>query len=233
MGALAAGLVLGPVLLIIGLAIALLVFIVGLFSKNVIVFDSIAIGILAFVLAQSLLSLHTLFCILIAIAAFGLLMLLQLTKVGFWIVGVLMSLVWSVAIGAIFMIFSNGDKIWTIGGLIIGFIITLLLHIKSHRKMRDEIGIVSHSRRKKDDNFNMSDVDFCDVDTGKHYAFVDGQLVPRLDPTVNNTPQPAPSPNGQNGQGYVYLSVDEYEKLRQNQSAQSAQITSAAPNTQQ
>ncbi|MBR3459560.1 MAG: hypothetical protein IKH21_02055 [Clostridia bacterium] len=122
---------------VIGLGVGLIVFIVGLFFKNVIVFDSLAIGIVAFVLVQSLLSLHTLFCILIAIAAFGLLMLLQLTKVGFWIVGVLMSLVWSVVIGAIFMIFSNGDTIWSIGGLIIGFIITLLLHIKSHRELCD------------------------------------------------------------------------------------------------
>lgn len=99
------------VLLIISLILSAVLFIIGLFVGNIILFDSIILSIAAAVAASNLLHIHLAFCLLIGIGLFLLLFWLQKTKVGFWIIGILMSAVWAFVFGLFAHSFSHGDMV--------------------------------------------------------------------------------------------------------------------------
>lgn len=80
--------------LIIALAIGFIVMVVGLFVGHTIIFDSIALGIIAGVCCNHFFKLHPALCLLLGVAVFALLLFLQNTRFGFWIIGILLSAVW-------------------------------------------------------------------------------------------------------------------------------------------
>ena len=117
--------------LVIGLAIGFIVMVVGLFVGHIILFDSIALGILSGVCCGHFLTLHPALCLLVGVAVFALLLFLQNTRLGFWIIGVLLSAVWAVVFGLLAFIISNADPLWFYVVCGLAFVIMLLLHIKA------------------------------------------------------------------------------------------------------
>ena len=77
--------------LIIGLVVSFILMVVGLFIGHIIVFDSIALGIISGVCCNHFFMLHPALCVLIGAAVFALLLFLQKTRFGFWVIGVLLS----------------------------------------------------------------------------------------------------------------------------------------------
>jgi len=121
--------------LLIGVAIGLVIFIIGLFLNRIMIFDSLALGVVGGAVAHGVLHLHPGFAVLIGIGIFVVLMLIQLTRPGFWIIGILLSIVW----GFIFSLFafsmSGKSMVWTIGIWVAGTIVVLLLHLRSRENV--------------------------------------------------------------------------------------------------
>ena len=80
--------------LLIGIGIGLIVTVIGLFLGNIIVFDSIALAILAGFLSHGLLGVHPALAVVIGIAVLLGLLLLHCTRPGFWLIGGGLSVVW-------------------------------------------------------------------------------------------------------------------------------------------
>ncbi|MBD5545935.1 MAG: hypothetical protein HDQ97_00775 [Lachnospiraceae bacterium] len=119
--------------LIIGLCVIIgLVFtIIGMFVGHIILFDSILISIVSGILSNRLLHIHPAFCFLLSIILFILLFRLQYTKVGFWIISVILSGFWGFVFCVIAYAMTNGDMVWTYVVLGVGFVFMMLLHLKS------------------------------------------------------------------------------------------------------
>ena len=120
--------------LIIGLVVSFILMVVGLFIGHIIVFDSIALGIISGVCCNHFFTLHPALCVLIGAAVFALLLFLQNTRFGFWVIGVLLSAAWAVIFGLLAFIISNADQLWFYVGCGLAFIVMLLLHIKARDK---------------------------------------------------------------------------------------------------
>lgn len=118
-------------LLAIGIAISLICTIIGLFFGHIILFDSIALGIVAGVCCHQFLPIHPALCLVIGIAVFLLLFWLQNTRVGFWIIGGLLSLVYAAVFGLLAFTISNGDPVWGIVVLVLAFFIMGGLHLRA------------------------------------------------------------------------------------------------------
>ena len=115
--------------IVVALAIGFAVTVVGLFVGHIILFDSIALGIIGGVCCRQFLSLHPALCLLAGVVVFALLLFLQRTRFGFWIIGVLLSLVWAALFGLLAFIISNADPVWLCVVFGIAFVVMLLLHI--------------------------------------------------------------------------------------------------------
>ena len=111
--------------LIIGLVVSFILMVVGLFIGHIIVFDSIALGIISGVCCNHFLTLHPALCVLL---------FLQKTRFGFWVIGVLLSAAWAVIFGLLAFIISNADQLWFYVVCGLAFIVMLLLHIKARDK---------------------------------------------------------------------------------------------------
>ncbi len=114
--------------LAIGLIIGLLCLAVGLFLGHIIIFDSIALGIAAGVCCNAFTNFHPAICLAIGIAIFLLLLWLQNTNVGFWIIGVVLTLFYACAFGFFGYIFSENDPVWGCVIFGLGFILIGMLH---------------------------------------------------------------------------------------------------------
>lgn len=121
--------------LLIGAAVGFAFFIIGLFLKQIIVFDSIALGIVAGFTAHGLLHVNTVLAIIIGIAVFGIMLFLQMTKVGFWIIGLIMSGLWGFIFGAVAWSITDRNPFWTYGVWIAGALVIMLLHLWSRKNM--------------------------------------------------------------------------------------------------
>lgn len=121
--------------LVIGLVIGVLFAIVGLFFGHIILFDSIAIGIISGVCCHSLASVHPALCLLIGLAVFAGLVFLQSTRFGFWIIGVLLSAVWAFVFAFFAYAFTGEDMVWFYVVLGLAFLLMLWLHIKARDEM--------------------------------------------------------------------------------------------------
>ena len=119
------------VFLVLGLAISFILLVVSLFVGHIILFDSIALGIIAGVCCNHFFTLHPSLCLLVGIAVFVALLFLQHTRFGFWIIGMLMSAVWAFIFGFFAYIFSGEDMIWFYVVLGLAFIVMVGLHIKA------------------------------------------------------------------------------------------------------
>lgn len=114
--------------LLIGVVLGGIFFVVGMFIGQIILFESILLGIVLGMVASKVWHIHTFFAILIGIGACFLLFILQNTTPGFWIIGGIFSIAW----GGIFALFaydaSDKDPIWTYGIWITGALVVMLLH---------------------------------------------------------------------------------------------------------
>lgn len=128
-------LVAGGFELLIGAAIGIVIFIIGIFLKQIIIFDSIAIGVVAGFAAQSLLHVHTVLALVIGIAVFGILLFLQMTKPGFWIIGILLSILWGFIFAFVAWSVTGRNLFWMYCVWIAGALFTLLLHLWSRKNM--------------------------------------------------------------------------------------------------
>lgn len=117
--------------LVLGLAISLILLVVGLFVGHIIIFDSIALGIIAGVCLNHFLTLHPALSLLAGIAVFVALLFLQHTRFGFWIIGGLLSAVWAFIFAFFAYVFAGEDMIWFYVVLGLAFVVMLLLHIKA------------------------------------------------------------------------------------------------------
>jgi hypothetical protein len=120
--------------IIIGIAIGLILTLIGLFFGNISLFESIATGIILGVVVHKLWNFHPVFSIVVGIAAVVVLYLLQNTSVGFWIVGGLYSVAWGFIVG--FIVFSALGKnmTYTYIGWAIGAAAFLGLHLIARSK---------------------------------------------------------------------------------------------------
>lgn len=86
-------------ILAIGIVIGLICSVIGLFFGHIILFDSIALGIVAGVCCTSFTPIHPALCLVIGIAIFLLLLWLQRTSVGFWVIGGLLTMIYATVAG--------------------------------------------------------------------------------------------------------------------------------------
>ena len=121
--------------LLIGAAVGFAFFIIGLFLKQIIVFDSIALGIVTGFTAHGLLHVNTVLAIIIGIAVFGILLCLQITKPGFWIIGLIMSGLWGFVFAFVAWSVTDRNPLWTYGVWIAGALVIMLLHLWSRKNM--------------------------------------------------------------------------------------------------
>lgn len=128
-------LVLAGAELVIGLAIGAVITAVGLFFGHIILFDSIALGIVSGVCCHAFAAIHPALCLLIGLAVFGGLLFLQGTRFGFWIIGVVLSAVWAFVFAFLAYAFAGEDMVWFYVVLGLAFAMMLWLHIRA----RDEL----------------------------------------------------------------------------------------------
>lgn len=105
--------------------------IVGLFFGHIILFDSIAIGLVAGLVSHGLLEVHPAIAIVIGLVVFFALFFLQNTKIGFWIIGGLMSLAWGLIFASMAWEFTGKDMIWTYTVFGLATLIMIGLHLKA------------------------------------------------------------------------------------------------------
>lgn len=121
-------------ILAIGIIISVICTVIGLFFGHIILFDSIALGIVAGVCSNHFLPIHPALCLVIGIAVFLLLFWLQNTSVGFWIIGGLLSLAYAVVFGLLAFTIANGDPVWGVVVLVLAFFIMGGLHLYARDK---------------------------------------------------------------------------------------------------
>ena len=114
--------------LIIGAVLLIIFTVIGLFLGHIILFDSIAIGLVAGLVSHGLLEVHPAIALVIGIAVFLVLFFLQNTKVGFWIIGGLMSLAWGLIFASMAYEFTGKDMIWTYAVFGLSTLILVGLH---------------------------------------------------------------------------------------------------------
>ena len=119
--------------LAIGLIIGLIFTIVGAFIGHIILFDSILFSAIGGIVCNQVWKIHPALCVVIAIALFAFLFWLQNTKIGFWIIGTLLSLFWATVFGFIAYVITEKDMTWVYIIGAIGFIIMIGLHIKAKK----------------------------------------------------------------------------------------------------
>lgn len=117
--------------LVIGLSFGLMFTVVGLFFGHIILFDSIFFSVIFGIICNQILGVHTALCLLIGLTLFGLLFKLQTTSVGFWIIGVLLSVLWAGGFCLLAFILTEHDVIWTYVVLGLGFVIMMGLHLRA------------------------------------------------------------------------------------------------------
>lgn len=120
--------------LVIGATVGVIFTVISLFFGHIILFDSIALAIISGLLANGLLHLHPILCILIGIVALVLLFWLQNTKFGFWIIGGLLSLLWGFIFAVLAYDSFDGNMLYTYGIWALGALIIMGLHLRARNK---------------------------------------------------------------------------------------------------
>lgn len=100
----------GFVLFVILLYIGLFLLIAKLFLRHIILFDSILFGVIIGITVFLNTNLHSAICLLIGIFSGLLICALQLTKYGFWIIGIIFSWLWSQCFADLALDISGNDK---------------------------------------------------------------------------------------------------------------------------
>ena len=113
------------------LFIGLVCSVIGLFFGHIILFDSIALGIAAGVCCNQFTAIHPVLCIVIGIATFLLLLWLQNTSIGFWLVGGLLTLIYAAVFGLLAYFISEHDPIWGWVIFALVFLVVGALHLRA------------------------------------------------------------------------------------------------------
>ena len=121
--------------LVLGAGLFIIVSIIGLFFGNIIIFDSLALAIASGFVAHGLLHIHPALSIVIGLAVLVALYFLQNTKVGFWIIGGLLSLFWGLVFSFMAYGISGKDMVWTYVVLGLGTLLMIGLHIIAKNRM--------------------------------------------------------------------------------------------------
>ena len=121
-------------LTILGIAFGIILSIIGLFVGNIILFDSLALAIVSGFLAHGLLNIHSALSIVIGIAMAVVLYGLQNTKVGFWIIGGLLSIIWGLLFADLIYEVSGRDEVWGYVVLGLGVVVMILLHLNARKR---------------------------------------------------------------------------------------------------
>ena len=114
--------------------LAVVLTVIGFFFGHIILFDSIALALVASLVSHGLFHIHMAISIVIGIAVLVGLYFLQNTKVGFWIIGGLLSLAWGFIFSTMAYEFSGKDMIWTYVVFGLGTLLMIGLHIKARSK---------------------------------------------------------------------------------------------------
>lgn len=123
-----------------GLMLAASVFIglvftlIGLFFGHIILFDSIFLAVITGIVCNRIGGIHSAISVVIGVTLLAILFWIQNTKVGFWIIGMLLSLFWAFVFGFLAYVFSSQDMVWFYVVFGLGFIIMAGLHL--HAKSR-------------------------------------------------------------------------------------------------
>ena len=120
--------------LVIAVIVVIVTTVIGLFIGNIILFESIGIAVAAGCLAAHFLSIHPAFCLLIGIGVLIGLYFLMNTKVGFWIIGGFMSLLWGFLVAIIVYDSTGRDMIWMYVSWGLTTLVILLLHINARNR---------------------------------------------------------------------------------------------------
>ena len=115
----------------IGLFIGLVCSVIGLFFGHIILFDSISLGIAAGVCCNQFTAIHPALCLVIGIATFLLLLWLQNTSIGFWLVGGLLTLIYAAVFGLLAYFISEHDPIWGWVIFALVFLVVGALHLRA------------------------------------------------------------------------------------------------------
>jgi hypothetical protein len=114
---------------IISIVVGFIFTILGLFLGHIILFDSIVLSVISGILCHQLVGIHSAISLAIGAVLFVLLLWLQRTKVGFWIIGVLLSVWWALVFGMVAYIFTSSDVIWFYVVMGLGFVVVMRLHL--------------------------------------------------------------------------------------------------------
>lgn len=120
------------ILIAVGVFIGLVCSVIGLFFGHIILFDSIALGIIVGVCCNAFTPIHPALCLVIGIVVFLLLFWLQNTSVGFWIVGGLLTLLYAAVIGLLVYLISERDAIW--GWVVFGLVFLVIGGLHLHAR---------------------------------------------------------------------------------------------------
>lgn len=134
MSALFATLFTSGIFYVIGIIIGLIITVICVFVGNILLFDSIIFAVTSGILASQLLNIHPALSLIIGITVLFVMLWIQKTKFGFWIIGSLLSLSWAFIFAFAAYTFSNGDMVWTHIVMGVGFIVMIRLHIKARRR---------------------------------------------------------------------------------------------------
>lgn len=116
--------------IILEMLLSIILFFVTGFVGNIILFDSVLVSIIGGIICNKMFHVHPAICLIIAIVLLILLIWIQHTTIGFWILSVLCSLFWSFTFGFIAYIFLNEDMVWFYVVMGLGFIFAMALHFK-------------------------------------------------------------------------------------------------------
>ena len=121
--------------LLIGIILGLIITIIGLFFGNIIVFDSIALAVLAGFLSHGILHVHPALAIVIGIVTLLGFLLLQRTRPGFWLIGGVLSVVWGFIFATMAYEFSGKDMVWTYVVWALEAVLVFALHLRARYKI--------------------------------------------------------------------------------------------------
>lgn len=106
--------------------------VVGLWFSQIIFFDSALAGVAAGMACNHFAQIHPAICIVIGLAAFFLIFMLQATTIGFWVIGGLFTLAYASAFG--FIAYSEGDIIWGVVVFGLSLLIVGGLHLHARNQ---------------------------------------------------------------------------------------------------
>lgn len=120
---------------ILSIALRFVAGLIGLWFAQIIFFDSALTGVAAGMACNHFAQIHPAICIVIGLAAFFFIFVLQTTTIGFWVIGGLFTLAYSCAFGLI--AYSEGDMIWGVVVFALSLLIVGGLHLNARKQLRE------------------------------------------------------------------------------------------------